>query len=124
VSRAGGESNHAITRGQYALDVQTAAGKAIVTIVTGLSGSVNVCQTCSRSINCGLCLPFKLTTFRPVQENSTSSRPLAISTPNRPDLEHRYPDPGYQGSSSHVTIFNRVSEQRRLGDGIIEDSES
>jgi hypothetical protein len=44
VSHAGGESNHAITRGQYALAAQTEAGKAIVTIETGLSGSVNAWQ--------------------------------------------------------------------------------
>jgi hypothetical protein len=49
VSRAGGESNHAITRGQYALAAQTEAGKAIVTIEIGLSGSVNECQKRSRS---------------------------------------------------------------------------
>ena len=49
VSRAGGESNHATTRGQYALDAQTAAGRAIVTIETSLSGSANAYQMCSRS---------------------------------------------------------------------------
>lgn len=49
VSRAAGESNHAITRGQSALVAQTVVGKASVTIVTGLSGSVNACQMCSLS---------------------------------------------------------------------------
>ena len=49
VSHVGGESNHAITRDQYALAAQIEAGKVIVTIAIGLLGSVNACRMFSWS---------------------------------------------------------------------------
>ncbi|KAK4905787.1 hypothetical protein LTR49_024962 [Elasticomyces elasticus] len=46
--------------------------------------------------------------------DSTPSRPLTDNTSVSPGPNYRYPDPGYLGSSSHVAIFNRVSEQRGM----------